>query len=115
MRKIREILRLKNAGLSNRAISRACKVSNSTVGEYLRRAKAADVHWPLPPEIGEEEILRKLFPEETEVVEKGRPLPDCESIQKELKKKGITLRLFWEEYQGQHPENPVCLLKGATL
>lgn len=106
MRKIREILRLKDAGLSNRAISRACKISNSTVGEYLRRAKAADVHWPLPSEMGEEEILQKLFPEETVVVEKSRPLPDCDSIQKELKKKGVTLRLLWDEYQGQHPENP---------
>jgi len=39
MRKIREVLRLHHeAGLSNRAIARACKVSNSTVGEYLIRA-----------------------------------------------------------------------------
>ena len=42
LRKIREILGLKEeAGLSNRAIARACKISNSTVGEYLRRAAAA--------------------------------------------------------------------------
>ena len=48
MRKIREILRLKyEAKLSNRAIADACKVSNSTVGEYLKRAKAAGVNWPI--------------------------------------------------------------------
>lgn len=48
VRKVREILRLKEeAGLSNRAIARACKISNSTVGEYLRRAAAAGLHWPL--------------------------------------------------------------------
>ena len=41
LRKIREILRLKDAGLSNRAIARACKISNSTVGEYFHRAEAA--------------------------------------------------------------------------
>jgi hypothetical protein len=36
LRKTREILRLKEeAGLSNRVIARACKISNSTVGEYL--------------------------------------------------------------------------------
>jgi len=45
MRKIREILRLKyEAKLSNRAIAGVCKVSNSTVGEYLKRAKAAGVN-----------------------------------------------------------------------
>jgi hypothetical protein len=63
MRKIREILRLKyEAGLSNRAIAGACKVSNSTVGEYLRRAKAAGVSWPMP-EMEEEELYRELFPD----------------------------------------------------
>jgi DNA-directed RNA polymerase specialized sigma24 family protein len=42
VRKIREILRLKEElGLSNRAIARACKVSNSTVGDYLARTKQA--------------------------------------------------------------------------
>ena len=49
LRKIREILRLKEqAGLSNRTIARACKISNSTVGEYLRRLAAANLHWSLP-------------------------------------------------------------------
>ena len=62
MRKIREILRLKHeAGLSNRAIAGACKISNSTVGEYIHRAKAAGLSWPLP-EIEEGELYRKLFP-----------------------------------------------------
>ena len=48
VRKIKEILRLKyEAELSNRAIAAACKVSNSTVGEYLKRAEAAGISWPL--------------------------------------------------------------------
>ena len=64
LRKIREILRLKEeAGLSNRAIARACKVSNSTVGEYLQRAEAAGLHWPLPEGLNEDELYQKLFPE----------------------------------------------------
>ena len=51
MRKIREVLRLKHeVGLSNRAIARACQVSNSTVGEYLERAQAAGLGWPVPDE-----------------------------------------------------------------
>jgi DNA-binding transcriptional regulator LsrR (DeoR family) len=48
VRKFREILRLKyESGLSNRAIAGACNVSNSTVGEYLRRAEVAGISWPL--------------------------------------------------------------------
>ena len=80
MRKIREILRLKyEAGLSNRAIAGACKISNSTIGEYLRRAKAAGISWPLP-EISEEELLQKLFPEQKPVDEKVRQMPDWEAV-----------------------------------
>ena len=63
MRKIKEILRLKyEAGLSNRAIAGACNISNSTVGEYLRRAEAAGIGWPLG-ELGEDEIYQKMFGE----------------------------------------------------
>jgi transposase len=106
LRKIREILRLKEeVGLSNRAIARACKISNSTVGEYLRRAAAARLGWPLPEGVSEEELYRKMFPEETVPVETERPLPDWEYIQQELKKKGVTLKLLWEEYKDKHPGN----------
>jgi len=104
LRKIREILRLKyGAGLSNRAIAGACKISNSTVGEYLRRAKVAGIGWPLP-EISEEELHQKLFPEQKPVEEKDRPLPDWEAVRKELRQKGVTLRLVWMEYLEEHPD-----------
>ena len=46
VRKIREVLRLHHeAGLSNRAIARVCKVSNNTVGEYLARAEYTGLGW----------------------------------------------------------------------
>lgn len=104
MRKIKEILRLKyEAGLSNRAIAGACKISNSTVGEYLRRAEAAGVSWPLG-ELGEDELYQKLFGEPTPLPEKARPLPDWEEVRKELRQKGVTLRLIWIEYLEKHPD-----------
>ena len=72
MRKIKEILRLKyEAGLSNRAIAGACKISNSTVGEYLRRAEAAGIGWPLG-ELSEDELYQKLFGEPTAIARKGQ-------------------------------------------
>jgi len=104
MRKIREILRLKyEAGLSNRAIAGACQISNSTVGEYLRRAEAAGVGWPLG-ELSEDELYQKLFGEQAPMPEKGKPLPDWEEVRKELRQKGVTLRLIWIEYLEQHPD-----------
>ena len=103
MRKIKEIIRLKEeAGLSNRAIARACKVSNSTVGEYLRRAKAAGIGWPLG-EMSEDELYRRLYPEREKQGEESRQLPDWKEVRTELRTKGVTLRLLWMEYIERHP------------
>jgi transposase len=104
MRKIREILRLKyEAKLSNRAIAGACKISNSTVGEYLKRAKAAGVTWPIA-DLDEDELYKLLFPEkERDNTQRVIPLPDWEKIRKETLGKGVTLQLLWEEYQKKYP------------
>ena len=86
MRKIKEILRLKHeAGLSNRAIAGACNISNSTVGEYLRRAEAAGISWPLG-ELSEDEIYQKMFGKQTPLPEKTKPLPDWEEVWNEFHK-----------------------------
>jgi hypothetical protein len=103
LRKIRELLRLKEeAGLSNRATARACKISNSTVGEYLRCAQQADLRWPLPDGMGDDELYRKMFPKNAQPVEAERLLPDWETIRHELKKKGEMLKLLWIEYRYKH-------------
>jgi hypothetical protein len=105
LRKTRGILRLKEeVGLSNRAIARVCKISNSTVGEYLKRAEAAGLHWPLPEGLNEDELYQKLFPENNRGSNPERLLPNWEAVRQELKKKGVTLRLLWIEYREQHPD-----------
>jgi transposase len=102
VRKIREVIRLHHeAGLSNRAIARVCHVSNSTVGEYLKRVEMAGLGWPLPEELTEEALSARLFPEEEEKVE--RPLPDWKEVHRELSKRGVTLRLLWKEYREKYP------------
>lgn len=104
VRKIREVLRLKyEAGLSDRAISGACHISNSTVGDYLRRAKATGLNWPLP-EMTEEQLYARLFPVSRPVTENSRPLPDWAAVRQELRQKGVTLRLIWTEYIEQQPD-----------
>jgi transposase len=105
LRKIREILRLKyEVGLSNRAIARACCISNSTVGEYVKRAEQAGLAWPLPEELGEEELYRRLFPEGEKPKTAERPQPDWEQVHQELARKGVTLKLLWQEYREKHPD-----------
>ena len=62
MRKVREVLRLKHAcGVSERVIARSIGVSRSTVAEYLRRAAVIGLAWPIPPELDDARLERRLF------------------------------------------------------
>jgi transposase len=105
MRKIREVLRLRwEQGLSHRQIVTSCCIGQGTVVEYLRRARAAGLTWPLPAALTDDELERRLFPPPPIVPTAERPLPDWPAVHRELRKKGVTLLLLWEEYRAQHPK-----------
>jgi len=103
MRKVREVLRLKHVlGLSYRKISEATGVGKTQVAEYARRAEAAGIRWPVPEGIDDVELERRLFP----VLGDGgraRPAIDWPTIQYELKRRGVTLLLLWQEYLAEQP------------
>ena len=104
MRKIREVLRLYHAaGMSVRAIARSVKASPSTVGEYIRRAEMHGLGWPLPGSLDDGELEHRLFPAPAPSGTR-RPLPDWSKVHRELRRKGVTLALLWQEYKASHPE-----------
>jgi len=103
MRKIREAMRLKAGGLSHRAIARACRVGKETVREYLLRAEEAGLSWPLPEGLKDEELERRLFPHDPPSFRKGKE-PDWAPIHQELRKKGVTRQLLWQEYRQGEPK-----------
>jgi transposase len=108
MRKIKEVLRLKHAcALSERQIAEICKISRSTVAEYLDRADKAGIGWPLPEERTDQELEQRLFPPQPALPGSSRPLPDFDYLYRELKahkKFNLTLDLLWREYKEQYPE-----------
>lgn len=105
MRKIREILRLKyECRQSIRDISSSCSVGKSTVSDYVLRASAAGLTWPLPDDMGDAELEQKLFPSATGTSQRNRFIPDWVEVHKELKRKGVTLALLWHEYKSNNPE-----------
>jgi transposase len=62
MRRIRQLLALHfGAGASTRAIGRELGIAPSTVREYLARATAAGVGWPLAADITDESLVARLF------------------------------------------------------
>ena len=104
MRKVKDILRLKYAAhFSNRQIADSIGVARSTVADYLRRAEMAGLTWPLPEDLDEETIDRLLFRDRAGCA-CVFPVPDWQAVHRELRRKGITLQLLWQEYKAEHPE-----------
>jgi hypothetical protein len=76
MRKIREVLRLGHAcGLSERRIALAIGLSRSTVKNYVECAAAAGIAWPVPGEIDDAALERRLFPPVAVASDAARPRP----------------------------------------
>ena len=103
MRKIKEVLRLKWArGMSNRKIATSSGIGRPTVSEYLRRATEAGLTWPLPADLDDACLERLLFPPPPDLPAQERGIPDWAHIHGELKHKGVTLFLLWQEYRQAH-------------
>jgi len=103
MRKIKGVLRLKALGQSPKVIAQSLGVGQNTVRRYLRRAAEAGLSWPLPPELGDAALEARLFPPPP-TAGVARPVPDWAEVQRELRRKGVTLQLLWLEYKAAHPE-----------
>ena len=103
MRKIKEVLRLSAAGHSQRQIAECCAIGRATVGEYLQRASAAGLSWPLPDGLDEARLERRLYPPPPSLPASERGLPDWAHVHCDLNRTGVTLYLLWEEYRVGHP------------
>ena len=70
---------------------------------YVSRAEAAGLGWPLPPDVGDEALEALLFPPPP-AAGTARPVPDWAEVQRELRRRGVTLQLLWLEYKAVHPD-----------
>jgi transposase len=106
MRRIRQVLQLHfGAHASARAIAREVGVGRTTVQDYLARAGAADLGWPLPPELTDEALEQRLFPApSTKLGARRHPEPDWATLVREMKRPGVSLLILWEEYDAVHPQ-----------
>ncbi len=102
MRKIKDVLRLKlDAQLSHERIAASLGLSKGVVAKYVSLAAAAQLDWSTIQNLDEGALQRRLLsapdkPSEFVFVDYGR-------IHQELRRKGMTLMLLWEEFVRQHP------------
>ena len=106
MRQIKEIIRLKELNkLSNRKIATICRVSPTTVSSQIEKFEQSGLNYESLKEKSDEEIFSMLNPSNAKKVKSRRKvMPDMNYIHKELKRKGVTLQLLWEEYKQEHPD-----------
>ena len=105
MRKIREVLRLRlGLNRSIREVAQSISASSSTVWECLARAEAAGLGWPLDDDLDDTRLENLLYPV-LSLPNQARAAPDLKYLHQEMRRKGVTLMLLWQEYKRDHPEN----------
>ena len=106
MRRIRQVLQLHfGARSSARVIAGTVGIGRSTVQDYLARAVAAGLVWPLPPEQTDEALEQLLFPAPSNRPGARRYVePDWSALVREMKRPGVNLSVLFEEYRGAHPD-----------
>jgi len=104
MRKIRDVLRLSAEGLSTRQVAASLAIGRTTLRGYLDRARDAELSWPLSADLSDTDLERQVYPRTARDVSNRATQPDWAHIHRDLRRKGVTLSLLWEEYRADHPE-----------
>ena len=106
MIKIRQILRLYDQGQSKVQISILTGVARNTVKRYLRKFIAGQYSFSQVSSLSDHELEQLFGSDET-----PQPDPRFDTLQqllpeinKQLKRKGMTLLKLWEQYYEQHPD-----------
>ena len=94
MRKIREALRLRADGFSGRQVAQSLAVGRATISEYFRRADVEGLRWPLPADLSDAELERRLFPYSRGEARRAVPQPDWAYVHAELRRKGVIPAAF---------------------
>src|SRR6188768_1832096 len=105
MRQVRDVLRLKAAGISGNEIAWRVGVAPSTVRLTLKRLAAAGLSWPLSAEMTDAALEAQLFTAAGKKQGHRRRIePDWAAVHRELKRKHVTLQILWDEYIETHPD-----------
>ncbi|MEO8755175.1 MAG: IS21 family transposase [Casimicrobiaceae bacterium] len=98
MRRIREVLRLKHeCSLSNARIASALGIAKGSVANYLAAAECAGVAYADTRNLDDAALHARLHPQR--YVYAQFAVPDFAHVHRELRRKGVTLQLLWEEYR----------------
>lgn len=106
MHLIKQIIQLKQAGLSIRQISKRLDISRNTLRGYIRQLESQLLNWEQLSQQPESELARltsrpakPAAPTQYEVLRERFP-----TMEQELTRNGVSRYLLWLEYKQQYPE-----------
>lgn len=103
MRNIREVLRLGLAcNMSSRDIGQSLRISHFSAQKYIKIAQEAGLDWSKIAAMSDASLATLV--RGTMLRTAAKPLPDYAHVHREMKKKGVTLELLWQEYKAAHPD-----------
>ncbi|MCP3686863.1 MAG: IS21 family transposase, partial [Gammaproteobacteria bacterium] len=106
MRNLREILRLRyQSGLSLRQIKGSQRVSLGAVQKITSRADELTLDWEGISQLDDQQLARLFYPESDTRASSMFQLPDWVDVHQELRRKGMTKHLLWEEYTQSYPNS----------
>ena len=106
MRQIKDVLRLKlELHHSHQHIASSLGISKGVVAKYVKLASTAGLYWPQIQAMDETALHSRLM---------GAPqrassfvAPDYTKLHQELRRKGMTLMLLWQEHSERHPDESI--------
>jgi transposase len=106
MRRVREMLRMiRDGGVPLREVARRAGAAPSTVREMVKRFERSGLNWPVPLDMTDTELEMRLYGEAgTKRGHRRRPEPDWAALNRELKRKHVTLQILWDEYIEANPD-----------
>jgi transposase len=112
MHQIRRIIEMQLEGRSIRQTVRLTNLSRNTVRDYLRRLSSSGLNLKELLLLDDESLGAVVYTDPNEKFSAGRAVDDrhanlrglLESYCLELKKRGVTRQLLWEEYRKSYPD-----------
>lgn len=104
MRQLRELLRLRlHADLSMRQIQGSLRISLGAVQKIINKAQTEDLDWAAVEKLDDQQLASVFYPASDTRASPHLELPDWVCVHQELRRKGVTRHLLWEEYTQAYP------------
>ena len=94
-----------SAGVSRDSLKLRALLSKGVVSKYVARAEAAGLDWSALSALDEAQIAAQLCVP-TPAVRGDRAPIDLPWVHRELRRKGVTRQLLWQEYREAHVVRP---------